>query len=571
MSKLWEWLKAHYPLLVVAGAFVWSAVSIASYRRQQIPPDAKVVIRIGHWQLEPGVREALKQMSAAYRKLHPEVYIIQDAIPESTYGQWLTTQLMGGTAPDIIELGLGVPYNVLLGFYNRYFIPLSAYVNQPNPYNAGTPLEGVTWRNTYKDGMRNGYIEEMQDFMLIPLAQFGIRIFYNKDSLKKLTGLDEPPADFRGFLAVCETIKSRKTPRGTPYIPIASSAYHFGMWDGRMCDSLTFSAIRRADFNRDGAVGNDELFVAFKTGRIDLGFPPFQARLRMVRHLTDQFQSGFTGLGRDEAVFLFIQQRAVFITTGTWDAGALAEQARSVFELGIMDYPIPSRDDPEFGTIIEGPVYERPTSSFPFGITRSCPHPDVAIDFLRFIGSQAGNQELNRMIGWIPAIKDTQMPPMLQAFSPHLEGIYSAMPLTLGGDSITKWGQLYDLFKVNQISASNLTVEFSTFYRDKGRREYDEQVRNLRRAMVREEQLIAGYRYQALTTPPDQAGAGWVKYRLLTAKRLINRYLGTASQARLLEQGSTTNAVGPYEFSPETLERVRARLAAGAKKEEAGL
>jgi hypothetical protein len=37
-----------------------------------------------------GVRTAINRMAAEYHALHPEVHIVQDAIPEATYGQWLT-------------------------------------------------------------------------------------------------------------------------------------------------------------------------------------------------------------------------------------------------------------------------------------------------------------------------------------------------------------------------------------------------------------------------------------------------------------------------------------------------
>ena len=47
---------------------------------------------------------------------------VQDAIPEMVYGQWKTTQLMGGTAPDMIECGLGIPYHLLVQYYNRQLI-----------------------------------------------------------------------------------------------------------------------------------------------------------------------------------------------------------------------------------------------------------------------------------------------------------------------------------------------------------------------------------------------------------------------------------------------------------------
>jgi len=145
---------------------------------------------LGHWQLETSVREALDQLAAEYSEYRianglPRVEIIQDAIPDTIYPQWLTTQLMGGTAPDLIEVGLGaMPPHLWLQYYNRYFIPLTPYVNSPNPHNAGTDLVETPLRSSFKDGMRASYVEEMQEYISVPLSQFGVRIFYNKDLLE---------------------------------------------------------------------------------------------------------------------------------------------------------------------------------------------------------------------------------------------------------------------------------------------------------------------------------------------------------------------------------------------------
>ncbi|HEY5742957.1 MAG TPA: hypothetical protein VIS99_10490, partial [Terrimicrobiaceae bacterium] len=185
--------KSALPWVAILAVFSWAAATIAMRRSEETPGNG-VTIRLAHWQLEAGVRDGLAQAAAEYQKLHPSVRIIQEAIPEATYGQWMSTQLMGGTAPDIVQAGL-VEGHLMTAFFLRYFVPLSRYVTRPNPYNKGTDLEHVPLIRTFKDGMRRSFIDETQEFMTVPLALTGIRLFYNKPLLKKLTGLDQAPND----------------------------------------------------------------------------------------------------------------------------------------------------------------------------------------------------------------------------------------------------------------------------------------------------------------------------------------------------------------------------------------
>src|SRR3981189_3964284 len=115
--------KSSLPWIVVIAVFCWAAVTIAMRRNEETPGNA-VTIRLAHWQLEVGVRDGLAEAAAEYRKLHPNVQIIQEAIPEATYGQWMSTQLMGGTAPDIVQAGM-VEGHLMTAFFLRYFVPLS--------------------------------------------------------------------------------------------------------------------------------------------------------------------------------------------------------------------------------------------------------------------------------------------------------------------------------------------------------------------------------------------------------------------------------------------------------------
>ena len=582
LKAAFAFVRTYFALLVIFAVFLWSAWVIATYRAQQTPPGS-VVIRLGHWQLEASVREGIDEMAREYQKTHPNVVVVQDAIPEGTYGQWVSTQLMGGTAPDIMQVGAMLPDNIWLSYYNRYFAPLSRYVNTPNPHNAGTDIADLPLRQTFKDGMKTAYVTEMQEYMSVPLSQFGVRIFYNKDLLRAITGSDVAPLDYRQFLATCEKIRNTTNPAsGQAYIPIAGSAYHFGHWDSMMFSPVTYGAFRRADFNRDGFVGNDETFVAFKTGLLDFTYPSYACWLKMLREVTDYFQVGYTGLGRDEAVFLFAQQRAVFMTTGTWDARSLQEQAEGQFEVGIMDFPIPSRDDPVYGDVVEGRIYESPGAGFRFGISRDSKHFDVALDFLLFLASQKGNEKLNATIGWIPAIVGTELDPLLRAFEPHLEGIYGNVNFNLGGNTAVTWGQIYSLYQVNQISLGEFAQRFTAYYLKNGLTDFLEQQRDWRRGMQRNEQYLAGIRGRAIladeataaAATPEEKTAGardaesaWVRYRAITSSRQIWGELNHARQMDLVKRDKLPEGyVGPYEYSSNVLAKIRARLREEARQ-----
>ena len=347
MRRLLSNWKSALPWMVIVLVFCWSAVTVA-LRPTKLAPDDIVRIRLAHWQLEAGVRDGLTEASAEYEKLHPNVRIVQEAIPESTYGQWMSTQLMGGTAPDIVQAGM-VEGHLMTAFFTRYFLPLSRYVTRPNPYNAGTDLEGIPLIQTFKDGMRRSFIDETQEFMTVPLALTGIRLFYNKPLLHKLTGLNEAPADYRTFLEVCQKIRAQKQPNGQPYVAIAGSRFHYMRWDESLIKPLTYPASREIDFNRDGRFSKEEMFLGFASGKISFAHPAYEASFKMVREITQEFPNGWPGLTRDEALFNFAQQKAVFLATGTYEAEGIREQAAGKFELGLMDFPLPAKSDPEFG------------------------------------------------------------------------------------------------------------------------------------------------------------------------------------------------------------------------------
>src|SRR5690242_821021 len=85
--------------VVLALTFVLCAARVLFLQHQTSAPNGEV-IRIAHWQLEAGYRGSMDQAIKRYEALNPGVKILQLAITEKVYGQWLNTHLLAGTAPD---------------------------------------------------------------------------------------------------------------------------------------------------------------------------------------------------------------------------------------------------------------------------------------------------------------------------------------------------------------------------------------------------------------------------------------------------------------------------------------
>lgn len=559
MKEIFNNIKKYLPFIVIGVFFFWSLISVCMRRLEENPPGAKV-IRLSHWQLEPDFQTAIDVLAKKYQKLHPDVKIIQEAIPETSYGQWCSTQLMGGTGPDLMEMGKGLPYHIWISYYNRYMVPLTQYVDKPNPYNKDNELADVPFRNTFRDGMRVGYIEELQEYMQVPMTQLSVRLFYNKTLLKKLTGLDEGPTNYRQFLDVCKKIKAHKDPTGKNYIPIAGSKFHVGMWNAKMFYPMSYSLLRYADFNRDGYLTNYEQYVAFKTGELKMNNPEYKAMFGIMREVLDNFQPGYIGLNRDEAVFTFAQERAVFIATGTWDSKGLKLQAEGVFELGVMDFPWPDQDDPVYGKFVKGPVYEKPITCVSFAVNRDGKHPDVALDFLLFMASKENNETLNKIIGWTPCIIGAETEDYLAAFKPKLRGIYPAWNPNLGGESWIRWLQLESLYKVDQISYENLCKEFEPFYIENGYKDYLEMKKDWRRGLNKNERFLCNVRVKALTADKENALSRWVKYRSLVAARQVWPEVNQKRQFKMVKDGPDEDMVKPYIYSDKLIEKVKRNL-----------
>ena len=432
-----------FTLLLVC--FGIALVRVFNRQRADSNPEA-IVIRVAHWQLESGIRDAVDALARDYERLHPGVRIEQNPIPERIYPSWLKTQLVGGAAPDLIQIGKGSDDETLA----RFFIPLTDQVEEPNPYNTGTSLAGIRWRDTFLDGLAGGesYKPNLLEYYGIPLSIITTRMYYNVTEWKRILGDTPPPTDYDAFIAICERVNAHAARTGEKIYPIAGSNYGTPWFASALIGSQTQRLGQRLDDTLVLRPVPLENATQFLNKEWTLDEPEFLNGLTLARQIGRYAQPGFIQANRDDATFYFVQGRALMIVTGSWDAPSF--RALAPFELSAFRLPMPLPDHPRYGAGVLGNTSEAETpTGTTFGLTRASRHREQALDFLHFITSQKGNRTFSEVSSWLPSVADIELPPLVQPFAPVIDGYVNGIGLDVGGGA-----------NVSRIVTSNLGALF---------------------------------------------------------------------------------------------------------------
>jgi raffinose/stachyose/melibiose transport system substrate-binding protein len=375
----------------------------------------RVVLRLAHWQLEKGIEAAIDACAREYEREHPDVSIRQLLIPEKIYPNWSTTQLIGGTAPDLVQLGKGITEERIA----RYFRSISEFVDDPNPYNVGTHLEGIPWRQTFVDGMEGGFYEGLTDYYAASSFVSTVRVYYNKKLMREILGADRVPESYEQFLDLCRKASAHGRQSGRVLLPIAGSSYNAPI----LVDGLLASQIHRKQWEsaKVPLLRPASPDLSYLTGAWNFHDPAARTGLELMRELSGFMQPGFLQLNREDALLYFVQGRALMIATGSWDSTSIRFAAP--FDVGVFRLPQPSFQNPRFRPNMMGPIAEEGLVSYGgFGLYRGCAHPEVALDFLRFLTSYRGNQLFAKVSQWPPIIRGVEPSEEARPFMPFTRG-----------------------------------------------------------------------------------------------------------------------------------------------------
>ena len=448
------------------------------------------VIRVLHWQLEPGYREALQDVMDEYNQLpHVKaegVRVMQLPIPERVYSQFLNVHLISGTAPDICVKGMSsmVGNSSALA---RFFDPMSEFVGEPNPYNQGDYLREdlssemkellstLPWSDTFTDGMVAGWDESNQDYFAVPVSSWGaIRVFYNRklvagikefmreqwkqepapewktEALETFSFL-EPNGEFLSWLATpdapdslgrllvfCEATLAYAQERGQEkLVPISASNYQLGQFAPEYRLPFTYSMVDAVNGNRDGGISSVEVFGSWQAGKWPLDDPGLGAFYDITRVFPRYFPAGFLGLDREQAHRRFVLGNAVFLATGGWDANSIFVGAREhsdpdvAFDVGVMPYPMPLPGERWYEQYSGKPTEAGKGLGVPMAINKQSQNKEWAVDFLRFLTSHRVNERFNEIAAWLPVIVGAEPVEAMKPFQAEMDGLPPQMNVNL--------------------------------------------------------------------------------------------------------------------------------------------
>lgn len=458
--------------------YAWSALYVARQHRRGNcgPEDGVRLVRMVHWQLEPGFREALDKAIADYHAL-PEVRargtrIEPIGLPLRSYSQFINVHLIGGTAPDLIQLNNAEMINRNM---KQFFHPLNADLLLPNPYNFTGNLESEesqpSWMSTLASGSWRSMWVQAGTVFGVPMAGAGThRIFYNavwlartkqhlhaalqsevrptwlrelladdpdampiavaRDSpaLRRWAESPAPPATFGQLILLCESFRIIAAAEGREELaPIAAyrrtheylSAYRAAFLHPLEADY---------DTNLDGRLNALELHAALVNGNLSLRDQRIEAFFQFWRRLAAYFPSGFGGLDREQAIRRFRMGDALFMPGGSWDAMGMLKSSPDDprgggFQVGVMDLVVPHPEE-RWGSLgIRLPNELNLRGGLYFGVSRRSANTSDAIDFLRFLTSHRQHAPLIQRAGWLPVLDGVAPHPQMRPFLPRREGV----------------------------------------------------------------------------------------------------------------------------------------------------
>ncbi len=293
------------------------------------------------------------QCARDYEKLKPGIKL--DLYLDPRIQEKVQVRFLEGSFFETTNVGMN--YWPLIR--NGDCVVLDKYLDGPNWEGDGT------WRDSFLPGALDTYTENGKHYG-IPLGYYATVFWYNKKMFAE-HGWSKP-ATWDDLFALCKQIKD------AGIAPIAFQG-RYPYYATPLYDAATYFIGGAKQFDaRVNFLAPGSLSDATSVRSIEL-----------VRQLAvDYFQPGALGMSHTESQLQFFLGKTAMIPCGAWLKSEMTGKIPDGFELGCFNLPY-TADTKEDTTAVR-------VASEPFIFFSKSKHPEIAIDFIRFMTSrqQAG-------------------------------------------------------------------------------------------------------------------------------------------------------------------------------------
>ena len=388
---------------------------------------AKKIEMIG-WQYQPSKsmepspadlipHNHLRLLADKYEAAHPDVKIELIDIPEGLeggggYWTWLTTQLLGLRAPDIVFRHVNLKD---IGLGKGWFVKYDQYLKEPNPYVAGNKQ----WADLFREGFLSGLTSVDGSIYAIPVDSLVRGLFYNKD-IFNAAGVEVPKGKWtlEDFFQITSKIKeagyiSFLGRYGfTAFVLLFESVY----WNDKLPEEMDV-------IKKDGAIDTQELVRAIKKGIYSVYDPREKAVWLTLKKISEGFPENW--LSADSRRLFLTGKVALTEEASFFMPQVLADPERT-FEWGILAYPHVTKESSPYGGVYIATMAETGTS---YAITNTAvknESVEEAVDWMKYLTTPENNAYMvNELYSMLPSIKGAEP---LDVFKPMIELIKLSEP-----------------------------------------------------------------------------------------------------------------------------------------------
>ncbi|MDF2838136.1 MAG: N-Acetyl-D-glucosamine transport system sugar-binding protein [Paenibacillus sp.] len=385
------------------------------------------------------IKAVWQEIVNGYAQKKPNVKIKLDYAPNDgdAFRTWLTTGLIGGTAPEIVPSRYTWTHEDL---NKDLLVDLTAEYDKPNPYT-----DNKTWKDTFTptilNEMKNPISAKLSGVALQTLA---IRVFYNQDLFKK-HGLQVP----KTWTEFIDAQKKLKAAGVTPFAFANSKPgdNHLLWVTNLMTNQIAADKVKSYDWNQNRQLELNEIAGAVDQDTINLQAADWFGVMPIIKDWSQYFAKGYNGMNGDTAKEMFIRGDVAMVMAGNYELNTIQDSKARKFEFGTFALPyLTKKEHPNAAEkYYELGGYPDMVFTIPKKVTGD--KLEASVDFLKYLSSPEVATVMGNKMYTATTLVGVKLPDHLQGFQfvgeRILVNFYAAHISKKLNEDLVRIGQLY--------------------------------------------------------------------------------------------------------------------------------